>query len=192
MLASLSLLPQFLFVATLTVDHATMPLLETPPVLLYMVINPIFNKSIQYWSTNMSLEHKHIGAQCIKAPHPRMRRMFLNACSPCNHRLQPLWALMHTRHGVINLMSTSQILSHPLLMSLASCLSFCTVRHNLQHYQHNNGYQQCLRNVQKHIQGHNCIEATQFGIQCQCSGPTYTIHILIFGNVLQSTMGAPR
>ena len=71
----------------------------------------------------MSLEHKHIGAQCIKAPHLRMCRMFLNACSPCNHRLQPLWALMHTRHGVINLMSTSQILSHPLLMSLASRLA---------------------------------------------------------------------
>ena len=62
------------------------------------------------------LEHKHIGVQtCL-----RMRRVFLNACSLCNHSLQPLWALLHIQHGVINLMSTFQILSCPLLMSSAS------------------------------------------------------------------------
>ena len=122
MLASLlppSPLPQFLFAATSTVDQAhtyISPLLETPPVLLYMVINSNFNKSIQYWSTNTSLEHKHIGAQTRL----RTRRAFLDACSPCNHSLQPLWALPHIRHGVINLMSTFQILSRPLLTSPAS------------------------------------------------------------------------
>ena len=49
-----------------------------------------------------------------------MHCAFLNACSLCNHSLQPLWALLHIRHGVINLMLTFQILSCPLLTSPAS------------------------------------------------------------------------
>ena len=70
----------------------------------------------------------------------------------------------------------------PLLL-----FSYILVRRDLQHYQHNDDYQQCLGKAQKHIQGHDCIEATQFGIRCQCSGLTHTVHILVFGKVLQST-----
>ena len=121
MLASLlppsPLLPQFLFAATSTVDQAhtyISPLLKTPPVLLYMVIN--FKFQTHHWSTNTSLEHKHIRARtCL-----RTHCVFLDACSLWNHSLQPLWALSHIQHGVINLMSTFQILSHPLLTSPTS------------------------------------------------------------------------
>ena len=77
--------------------------------------------------------------------------------------------------------------SEQLVPWRAPCLSFCAVRRDLQHYQHNDSYQQHLGNAQKHIQGHNFIEAMQFGIQCQCSGLTHTVHILVFGKVLQST-----
>jgi hypothetical protein len=83
--------------------------------------------------------------------------------------------------------------SEQLISWRAFCLSLCTVRHDLQLYQwHNDGYQQCLRKAQKHIQGHNCIEAPQFGIRCQCSGLAHTVHVLVFGSVLQSTSCSRR
>ena len=141
------------------------------------------------------MEHKHIGVQtCL-----RMRRVFLNACSLCNHSLQPLWALLHTRHGVINLISTFQILSCPLLMSPASrmatrrptafrtsCILASPLTFILHCQTQPNSYKQCLGKAQKHIQGHNCIKATQFGIQCQCSGLTHHPHPR-FWKVLLST-----
>ena len=77
--------------------------------------------------------------------------------------------------------------SEQLVPWRAPCLSFCAVRCDLQHYQHNDGYQQCLGKAQEHIQGHDCIEATQFGIRCQCCVRGLTVHILVFGKVLQST-----
>ena len=69
--------------------------------------------------------------------------------------------------------------SEQLVPWRAPCLSFCAVRRDLQHYQHNDSYQQCLGKAQKHIQGHDCIEATQFGIRCEYSGLTHTVHILV-------------
>ena len=172
-----------------------------------MVINSNFNRLIQYWSTNTSLEHKHIGAQTRL----RTRRAFLNL--GCMFSVQPQLAApmgpsAHSTWGY----QPHDNFSNPVLPTAyvfgfqngyqatygiqnnsylgpwqAPCLSFCTVRCNLQHYQHNDGYQQCLGKVQKHIQGHDCIKAMQFGIQCQCSGLTHTVHILVFGKGLQST-----
>ena len=102
-------------------------------------------------------------------------QLFKSCPAHCLHLQLPEWLPGDLQH------------SEQLVPWRAPCLSFCAVRHNLQHYQHNDGYQQCLGKAQKHLQGHDCIEATQFGIRCQCSGLTHTIHILVFGKVLQST-----
>ena len=100
----------FLSSATSTVDHAhtyLSSLLEAPPVILDMVINSIFNNQF------------NIGARARQGSVSEDMSCVLE----CMFSMQPQPAApMGPWHGVINLMlmSTFQILSHPLLTPPAS------------------------------------------------------------------------